>query len=65
MIAPNAAGRGIGRWFANFVIDEARSLGFTGMQFNAVVASNEPALRLWRSLRFDEVGRIICYRKTL
>jgi ribosomal protein S18 acetylase RimI-like enzyme len=28
------------------------------MQFNAVVATNETALRLWRSLGFAEVGRI-------
>lgn len=58
MIAPEAAGRGIGRLFAEFVLDEARRLGFVAMQFNAVVATNERALRLWRTLGFDEVGRI-------
>ncbi|NNE10852.1 MAG: GNAT family N-acetyltransferase [Ilumatobacter sp.] len=58
MIAPEAAGRGVGRHFAEHVLDEARRLGFTGMQFNAVVATNDRALRLWRSLDFDEVGRV-------
>ena len=36
MVAPAASGRGIGREFAEFVIDEARRLGYLGMQFNAV-----------------------------
>lgn len=58
MVAPSAAGRGVGRRFADHVVDEARRLGFTGMQFNAVVASNENALGLWRSMGFAEVGRV-------
>ncbi len=58
MIHPDAAGRGIGRRFAQHVLDEARDLGFEAMQFNAVVASNSRAIELWRSLGFDVVGRI-------
>jgi ribosomal protein S18 acetylase RimI-like enzyme len=28
------------------------------MQFNAVVATNDRAVRLWRSMGFEEVGRV-------
>jgi L-amino acid N-acyltransferase YncA len=58
MIAPESAGRGIGRRFAEHVIDEAREMGFTGMQFNAVVSTNERAVRLWESMGFSIVGTI-------
>lgn len=52
MVAPEAAGRGIGRRFATHVIDQARRLEFTAMQFNAVVAANTGAIALWESLGF-------------
>lgn len=58
MIAPEWQGRGIGRRFASFVLDEARQRGFTAMQFNSVVATNASAIRLWESLGFDVVGRV-------
>lgn len=58
MVAPEAGGQGIGRRFAEFVIDEARDLGYLGMQFNAVVASNTRALRLWQSMGFEIVGTV-------
>ena len=58
MVAPAAAGQGIGRRFAEHVIDDARALGFTGMQFNAVVATNTGAIRLWESLGFEIVGTV-------
>ena len=58
MVHPDAAGRGIGRAFAEYVLAEAAQLGFTGMQFNAVVASNERALGLWRSLGFATIGTV-------
>lgn len=58
MIDPDAAGRGVGRAFAEHVIAEAQGLGFVGMQFNAVVATNDRALGLWRSLGFDIVGTV-------
>ena len=58
MVAPAATGRGIGREFAEFVIDEARRLSFLGMQFNAVVATNVRAIALWESLGFTIVGTV-------
>ncbi len=58
MTAPEARGRGIARAMAQHSLDEARRRGFTAMQFNFVVASNEPAVRLWRDLGFAEAGRL-------
>lgn len=38
--------------------DQARARGFTAMQFNFVISSNERAVRLWQSLGFAIVGRL-------
>jgi len=56
MVHPDVAGRGLGRRFAEYVIEQARALGFSAMQFNAVVATNARALALWRSLGFETIG---------
>ena len=58
MVDPRSSGRGIGRAFAEYVIEEARRLRFTAMQFNAVVATNTHAIALWESLGFETVGRV-------
>ncbi|GIJ27273.1 N-acetyltransferase [Micromonospora qiuiae] len=58
MVAPWAAGRGVGRALGRHVLDLARADGYHAMQFNAVVASNTRAVALWRSLGFEVVGRI-------
>jgi L-amino acid N-acyltransferase YncA len=58
MVDPSAAGRGVGRRLAEVVIGRARATGYEAMQFNAVVATNDRAVRLWRSLGFEEVGRV-------
>lgn len=58
MINPSSSGKGVGRRFAEYVIDQARDLGFTGIQFNAVVASNTRAIRLRESMGFDIVGTV-------
>jgi len=57
-VAPSARGHGLGRAMGERAIAEARRLGFRAMQFNAVVSTNEPAIALWKSLGFEEVGRI-------
>ena len=57
MVDPVVSGCGIGRAMAEYVLGRARELDYRAMQFNAVVADN-PALSLWRSLGFTEVGRI-------
>ena len=58
MVAPAAAGQGIGRRFAGYVMDEARRHGFSAIQFNSVVATNTAAIKLWESLGFEIVGTV-------
>jgi ribosomal protein S18 acetylase RimI-like enzyme len=58
MVAPEAAGKGIGRTMGEHSLDEARRLGFTAMQFNFVVKSNIAAVRLWQSIGMEIIGEI-------
>ena len=58
MVDPDVSGRGLGRRLGEFVIDDARRRGFRAMQFNAVVATNAGAVRLWSSLGFAIVGTV-------
>ncbi len=52
MVAPSAAGRGVGRAMAEHLLEEAKDRGYRAMQFNAVVETNNRAIGLWRSLGF-------------
>lgn len=58
MVSPAARGLGIGRTMGEYCLSEARRLGFLSMQFNFVVSTNEPAVRLWKQLGFEIVGRL-------
>ena len=57
MVDAQFTGRGAGRALAERVLDWAREAGFRAMQFNAVVETNERAVRLWRSLGFEAPER--------
>jgi GNAT superfamily N-acetyltransferase len=58
MVDPNQHGRGVGRALGRYALEWARSGGFRGMQFNAVVESNAAAVQLWRSLGFEIIGTV-------
>lgn len=58
MVDPSARGAGVGRALGEYVIAWHRNRGFEGIQFNAVVESNEAAVRLWTSLGFDIIGTV-------
>jgi len=58
MVSPLARGRGVGRLLGLSALDQARTQGFRSMQFNAVVAANRVAVRLWLSLGFEIVGTV-------
>ena len=57
-VAERFAGRGVGRALGEHSLDEARRLGYTAMQFNFVVSTNEAAVALWKKLGFRIVGEI-------
>lgn len=52
MVDPEHHGRGVGRALGEHVLAWARGAGYHGMQFNAVVETNTPAVRLWQALGF-------------
>ena len=56
--AEHAVGRGIARAMCEHSLEHARARGFRGMQYNFVVSTNERAMKLWRSLGFEIVGRL-------
>ncbi len=58
MVPPAASGRGVARAMCEHSLVEARSRGFSAMQFNFVIASNERAVRLWQACGFAIVGRL-------
>jgi L-amino acid N-acyltransferase YncA len=58
MVPSSVRGQGVGRSMAEHSLKEARRLGFTAMQFNFVVSSNESAIHLWQQLGFKTVGTL-------
>jgi len=58
VVAPEAFGRGVAQAMCSHSLDEAKARGFTAMQFNFVIASNERAVRLWQRMGFVIAGRL-------
>lgn len=58
LVDPAARGGGVGRALGEDSVAECRRLGYRGMQFNLVVATNEPAVRVWTAVGFRVVGTV-------
>ncbi|GJD55434.1 GNAT family N-acetyltransferase [Methylobacterium dankookense] len=58
MTGAEATGRGVARRMCEHALAHARSRGYRAMQFNFVVSTNARAVRLWRALGFQIVGRL-------
>ena len=58
MVDPDRQGEGIGLALGEHVVDWARDAGYHAIQFNAVVETNEGAVRLWRRLGFRIIGTV-------
>jgi GNAT superfamily N-acetyltransferase len=58
MVSPTVSGRGVGRALAQRVLEVAAEDGYEAMQFNAVVETNEHAVRLWESLGFKILATV-------
>jgi GNAT superfamily N-acetyltransferase len=58
MVAGEARGRGVGRALGEYALSWAKAQGYAAMQFNAVVESNQAAVRLWQALGFQIVGTV-------
>jgi GNAT superfamily N-acetyltransferase len=58
MVDKEYRARGIARAMCQYSLKEAKKLGYTAMQFNFVVASNEPAVQLWTKMGFKIIGTV-------
>jgi L-amino acid N-acyltransferase YncA len=58
MVAAGARGRGVGTALCAYALGWARERAFAGMQFNAVAASNEAAVRIYQRAGFAIVGTV-------
>ena len=58
MVDPQHSGRGVGRALGAHVVGWARAGGYRSIQFNAVVETNEVAVKLWRSLGFQVLATV-------
>ena len=58
MVAPAARGRRVGEAMCRHSLEVARGLGFSAMQFNAVVSTNTSAVALWKRCGFAIVGTV-------
>ncbi|MDQ8194210.1 GNAT family N-acetyltransferase [Coraliomargarita sp. SDUM461004] len=56
MVHPDHHGKGIGKKLGQHSLELARARGFKAMQFNIVVATNAPAVALWKKLGFRIIG---------
>jgi L-amino acid N-acyltransferase YncA len=58
MVDPEHHGRGTGHGLGQHVIAWARASGYRGMQFNAVVETNQSAVHLWQELGFEILATV-------
>jgi ribosomal protein S18 acetylase RimI-like enzyme len=58
MVDPERQGHGIGRAMGLTCLDDARRDGYMAMQFNFVVSTNTPAVKLWQQLGFEIAGTL-------
>ncbi|MFC5261509.1 GNAT family N-acetyltransferase [Kribbella qitaiheensis] len=58
MVDASARGKGVGRALCQDMIDWAGREGFRAIQFNAVVETNESAVKLWQALGFQIIGTV-------
>ncbi len=58
VVAQKWRGQGIGERLVQDSLSVAERLGFEAIQFNSVVSSNTPSVRLWQKLGFTRIGEV-------
>lgn len=58
VLSKECRGKHLGKYLVEKSIIQAKELDFMGMQFNAVVASNTAAIRIYRNAGFQIIGTI-------
>ncbi len=56
MVHPDFRGKGLADGLCRFSLIEAKKLGFSAMQFNIVVSTNETAVKIWKKCGFQIIG---------
>jgi len=55
-LSPKFRGKGIGRVLAEFIINEARSIGYKKMRLDTIQSNMQEAIALYRQLGFNEIA---------
>lgn len=58
IVDKNTRGMGVGKTLVTHALENAKSQGFKGMQFNFVVSTNTVAVNLWKSVGFKIIGTV-------
>ena len=58
LVSPSATGRGIAQAMGEHSLARARELGFSGLQLDFVIGTDERRLKLWQRSGFEVVGRL-------
>ena len=58
IVSPEMRGQGLGRMMGETMLELAHNRGYRAVMYNLVFATNTPSLQLWKSLGFQEIGRI-------
>ncbi len=56
MVNPEYHGKGTGKLLCEHSINFAKEEGYSGIQFNIVVSTNEAAVKLWQKFGFEIIG---------
>lgn len=58
MVSPDCQGKSVGMHMGEHALVEAKRLGYQSMQFNIVISTNIPAVKLWQKLGFAIIGTV-------
>jgi RimJ/RimL family protein N-acetyltransferase len=58
IVAENARNQGLASLMCDHSQTQAVAMGFSAMQYNLVVSTNESAVRLWKSKGFEIIGTL-------
>ena len=55
-LSPKFRGKGIGRFLAEFIISEARNIGYKKMRLDTIQSNMQEAIALYRQIGFTEIA---------
>ncbi|MDB9528268.1 GNAT family N-acetyltransferase [Oscillatoria sp. CS-180] len=58
IVAPEMRGQGLGRLMGEVMLELAKERGYRAVMYNLVFETNIASLKIWKSMGFQELGRI-------